>query len=182
MNCGDLRSVTIPEGVTTINAYAFRNCTSLTTITIPASVTEIGPTNRRNNVFSGCKALTSIYSYSEIPVAIASTTFNSVTQNATLYIPKGSLEAYMSATGWEKFRNIVEFNVTAIDGIEADASSIEITDCGIQLTAAEGKTVTVYTAGGALVEKIGNYAGEQITLDKGVYIVCVGEKAVKIIL
>ena len=40
--------------------------------------------------------------------------------------------------------------------------------------------VAVYTTSGALVEKINAYAGEEITLDKGVYIIRVGNKAVKI--
>lgn len=50
----------------------------------------------------------------------------------------------------------------------------------ISATAAEGKEVAVYTASGALVEKIDSYDGEEIMLDKGVYIVRVGNKAVKI--
>jgi hypothetical protein len=61
-----------------------------------------------------------------------------------------------------------------------DAPAFEITAGGIQFTAAEGKAVAIYTAGGALVEKIDSYAGEEITLDKGVYIICVGDKAVKV--
>ena len=35
-------SITIPDGVTAIPSYAFRNCSCLTSITIPASVTIIG--------------------------------------------------------------------------------------------------------------------------------------------
>ena len=48
------------------------------------------------------------------------------------------------------------------------------------MTAAEGKAVAVYSAGVALVEKIAVYEGEEIALDKGVYIIRVGEKAVKV--
>jgi hypothetical protein len=40
--------------------------------------------------------------------------------------------------------------------------------------------VAVYSTGGALVEKIDCYAGEEITLDKGVYILRVGGKTVKV--
>ena len=47
--------VTIPEGVTTIGAFAFAGCTALTSITIPAGVVGIGA-----GAFSGCTALTSI--------------------------------------------------------------------------------------------------------------------------
>lgn len=49
------RGVTIPETVTSINAYAFSDCKNLTNVTIPDSVLSIG-----GNAFSGCTGLTSI--------------------------------------------------------------------------------------------------------------------------
>ena len=48
-------SYVIPNSVTSIGEYAFRDCTSLTSITIPDSVTSIG-----NSAFSFCDSLTSI--------------------------------------------------------------------------------------------------------------------------
>ena len=45
----------IPDGVTSIRDYAFRNCTNLTSVTIPDSVTSIGKW-----AFSGCQGLRSI--------------------------------------------------------------------------------------------------------------------------
>ena len=45
----------IPDSVTSIGEYAFRNCTYLTSIAIPSSVTSIG-----ERAFSGCTSLTSI--------------------------------------------------------------------------------------------------------------------------
>ena len=46
---------TIPDSVTSIGGYAFRDCTNLTSIIIPDSVTSIG-----NYAFNGCSSLTSI--------------------------------------------------------------------------------------------------------------------------
>lgn len=54
-DCSNLSSVTIPEGVTSIEICAFWGCSSLTSVTIPESVTSIG-----SGAFSGCSALTSI--------------------------------------------------------------------------------------------------------------------------
>ena len=52
---GDILSVSLPEGLTSIGNYAFQYCSSLTSITIPNSVTSIGESTFRN-----CSALTSI--------------------------------------------------------------------------------------------------------------------------
>ncbi len=49
------KNATIPDSVTSIGSYAFRDCTSLTSITIADSVTSIG-----SSAFSGCTGLTSI--------------------------------------------------------------------------------------------------------------------------
>jgi len=54
-NCTGLTSINIPDSVTTIGEGAFCDCTGLTSITIPDSVTSIG-----KSAFSGCTGLTSI--------------------------------------------------------------------------------------------------------------------------
>ncbi len=51
-SCSSLTTVTITEGVTTINANAFKNCSNLTHISIPSSIEYIG-----DNAFSGCDSL-----------------------------------------------------------------------------------------------------------------------------
>jgi len=53
--CTNLTNVTIPNGVTSIGAYAFSSCKSLTSVTIPSSVTSIG-----DRAFIDCTGLTSV--------------------------------------------------------------------------------------------------------------------------
>ena len=66
-----------------------------------------------------------------------------------------------------------------VSEVEMDVN-IQTTNNGIILLNAYNNVVRVYTINGILVEKIDKYTGEEIVLNKGVYIVCVGDKAVKI--
>ena len=53
--CRSLTDITIPDSVTSIGCEAFYNCSSLTNITIPDGVTSIG-----DSAFSFCRSLTDI--------------------------------------------------------------------------------------------------------------------------
>ena len=50
-----IKEINIPNGITSIGDYAFKNCSNLTSVSIPNSVTSIG-----DGVFSSCSSLTSI--------------------------------------------------------------------------------------------------------------------------
>lgn len=54
-NCAKLKSVTIPEGLKQIDAFAFSKCESIASIVLPQSLTTVG-----NYAFSGCEALEGI--------------------------------------------------------------------------------------------------------------------------
>ena len=54
-NCTSLTSIKIPDNVTTIGRLAFKDCTSLTGIVLPNNITEIG-----ESAFFYCTSLTSI--------------------------------------------------------------------------------------------------------------------------
>jgi hypothetical protein len=82
-DCFSLASITIPDGVTSIETYAFYNCYSLASITIPNTVTSIGI-----NAFYGCSSLASI----TIPdgvTSIGNTAFYNCSSLASITIPDG---------------------------------------------------------------------------------------------
>lgn len=73
--------VSMPNGVTIIDRYAFYCCSSLTSITIPNSVTSIG-----EDAFSGCSSLTSI----TIPdglMSISRSAFEGCSSLASIILP-----------------------------------------------------------------------------------------------
>ena len=129
--CYGLTSVTIPNSVTSIGQWAFAYCSGLTSVTIPNSVTSIG-----YEAFYICSGLTSVtigsgvtsignraFDEVDIPTVISlienpftitgktsdSRTFTQNTVlNATLYVPKGTIDKYKATEGWKDFLFIEE--------------------------------------------------------------------------
>ena len=120
-NCKKLAKITIPNSVTTIGNRAFSNCDSLISVTIPASVTNIesGAFNSKN--------LTSIYVAGTTPATIAATIINSRRfKDVTLYVPRGSLVTYQTASIWSKFTTTIEYGLYKGDTFVADGISYRV--------------------------------------------------------
>lgn len=114
--CRGLTSITIPNSVINIEDRAFYSCSSLNSITIPNSVKSIG-----NYAFAGCKLL-EIVSKNENPFGISSDTFSNYTfNNATVFVPIGTISKYKTTEGWKNFNKIV-----AIDGDTPETSKCSL--------------------------------------------------------
>ena len=138
--------MTLPSSVTSIGGYAFWGCSGLTSLTIPSGVTSIG-----NWAFNGCGGLTSIYVYPENLPELGTYIFNGCdTKNCTVYVPKGTYDAYKSSE-FGYFEKIVEFDASGIDKVTTSADAKEVSRYsanGQRLSApAKGLNIVKYSDG-----------------------------------
>ena len=139
--CTGLTSLTISDGVTSIGERAFAYCKGLTYVVIPSSVT-----NLESEAFWYCEGLTSVtignsvtnigfgaFDGADISTVISlidnpftingktssdRTFTNNTFNNATLYVPIGTIDRYKASEGWKDFVRIEEGNPTGINAVE----------------------------------------------------------------
>ena len=91
--------IVIPNGVTTIEDYAFYNC-DLTSVVIPNSITNVGI------AAFGSYKLTNATCYAQLPPEIKKNNFGSYYYQDTLYVPKESFDAYFMSE-WFNYFNVI---------------------------------------------------------------------------
>ncbi|MDH8701824.1 hypothetical protein M2138_001174 [Dysgonomonadaceae bacterium PH5-43] len=179
----------VPNGVTSIEQGAFMACAGLTNLTISDSVTDIAygafamsgltkitfGTNVKNigmAILMGSMALTEINSKSTTPPVVSDNGFYGINAPAcTLYVPTGSKTAYSTAAGWSEFTNIIEKDFTSINNINNNNVSIQSISNGIAIETTEATNISVFNITGLKVYQSVVNGYEEVTLDKGVYIV-----------
>ena len=115
MGCERLWELSIGDHVTSIGSHAFDGCRDLYSLTIPASVTSIG-----QGAFENCR-IRLVTSLIMNPFAITGKwdddrTFSvSTFDDATLYVPLGSIDKYKATAGWKDFARIL-----TVHGLEYD--------------------------------------------------------------
>lgn len=72
-----------------------RNCRSLTEIIIPSGVKELA-----TSCFNNCNKLSSVKMLPVTPPTLSSNAFKDTPSNLQIIVPKGTLDAYKSATNW----------------------------------------------------------------------------------
>ena len=176
--CSALASVYMPE-VTTIDAGAFSRCSALTSVDIPASVSMISW-----RAFERCSGLTSVYCHWVEPLECDPEFTDEVLENAILFVPRETVDAYRSVKPWSDFANIVEARYSGIADATAPEVVIKVIDGAITVEGGDGTAsapvVEVYSAGGVCV-----YRGTDTViggLTHGVYVVKVGGTVQKVAL
>jgi hypothetical protein len=117
----------IPEGITVIGSYAFSGFENITNITLPQSLERIekgafhklglkvinipeNVTSIESYAFSNCMQLEKVKTYIKEPLEIPENAFHIYQSsiNATLYVPKGTVDKYKATKGWNVFSTIKE--------------------------------------------------------------------------
>lgn len=88
--CNKIEKLIVPEGVTDIYDFAFGSCTALTYLSLPSTLKTL-----THQCFINCRNLMDVYIYAtEIPQSNGSPSFYGGAYGCTLWVPQGTLEAY----------------------------------------------------------------------------------------
>lgn len=95
-NCYSLAFLVTPNGIVSIGKNAFVNGSSLVSIAVPNGVESVG-----SDAFSSCYEIKEYHFLSAAPPALGNTgVFYGIPSDCIIYVPKGSAEAYKTATNW----------------------------------------------------------------------------------
>ena len=144
----NVKSVSLSEGITTIEQFSFNRSANLTTITLPASLNQI-----RAWTIIQCPNLKSIYMKNVNPPLIVqegksnNLICEDMYSNVMLYVPDGSKAMYEASACWNRFTNILELeSLSNIEFADANVKAICLdnwdTNNNGELSYAEAAAVT----------------------------------------
>lgn len=146
IQCTSLKSVSF-TGVSEVGLSAFYGCTGLEQVTLPEGLVSIGEV-----AFMGCSGLKKVVCYKPEPIYLPTTAFDYFAQQqAELFVPKESVEAYKAAESWKNFFKITD--ATGINSIKMDsqkAAGIFTLD-GKKIANAESLPAGIYIKNGKKV-------------------------------
>lgn len=165
-----LKSVILPQGITTIYPNAFANCDHLLDITIPPTVTTIG-----DETFSGCNTLKDLTVLCQTPPALGQfdVFYDVPLQSVVLHVPAGCRDSYVNAqNGWEQFANIQDDAkdvYTTVKTVSSQDTNLQkaIKVSGKHITAEQDILFDVYDPQGRMITSHSN----SLTTESGIYII-----------
>ena len=92
-----LKSITLPESITSVEYAAFAYSAALEEVTLGSGVTLIG-----NSAFEGCKSLVGLYCKATTPPALGNGVFTWTSDNLVVYVPTASVNSYKADADWQE--------------------------------------------------------------------------------
>lgn len=175
-SCNNLSEVKIQDGTEYIGGMAFLFCSSLKSLQLPKTIVQI-----MGDAFDS-SALESITLLNPEPPYLSdlSEAFNPTA--CTIYVPQGSYNAYRNAENWKEFSYIKEVTSTNIEDISIDLRIVSDNNNNITISGPiENKIIALYSITGTMITTR-RATSNEITINapnRGVYIIKVGNKAVK---
>lgn len=130
--CSNLRSVKIPNGVSSLPAGCFLDC-GLDSIVLPSSIKSLGENSLSTNTLKYVKS----YIKDISKISYSSVTFSDISKTK-LYVPKGSLAVYSNYEPWSNFMAIYEFGESG-DIIVPEQQTVSIN--GLKYILKDGKAI-----------------------------------------
>lgn len=94
-----LKIIHNPPQIISIGSSSFYNCKSLSSVWVPETVTSIGA-----QAFYGASNVLEYHMLPTNPPSLASTNvFNGIASDCIIYVPRGRLSTYKSATNWSTY-------------------------------------------------------------------------------
>ncbi len=101
-SCWGLNSIAFPNSLTTIGNWSFHGCNSLTEVSLPKCITIVG-----ERAFSECRNLNRVCVLADNPPAGSEDVLLG-SDNALIYVPALSVEAYKRAQYWETYADRIK--------------------------------------------------------------------------
>ncbi|MDE7466369.1 MAG: leucine-rich repeat domain-containing protein [Muribaculaceae bacterium] len=186
LNQTGLEILTLPEGLKFIESDVMGWNIFLREIVFPSTLASIGI---RNGTY--LRALEKIYIKAQTPpecilsdAGDRDDTFTGANEHATLYVPKGTLEAYRAAPGWNYFSKIEEFDFSDVEQVKALPTNRPVISTGkgfMYLESPHPTPFTVFDMDGYTIQS-GTVDGTlEVTLPAGIYLIKFGEDTQKVL-
>lgn len=152
-------SIILPDSLKSVGDCSFAGCERIESVVIPEKVEHIGALG-----FGLCRGLRNVYVLNPRPdnIRMGEGVFAGIDQErCTLYVPRGSREAYSGAEGWKDIPNIVETDALLTQTIVWDFSHTRhISKESIRLGATASSGLPVTYSIGPTGDGIGRLEGD----------------------